>query len=162
MPTRFLLVLLAFTACAPTTPAVTKITATASPAPTASPTASPAPPTASPSPEPAKAPPAPRTAQMRAKEATVPAVTGSRRTVSSTAYCLRGTMADGTQVRDGSVAMNGVPFGSRWRVLSGPVAGREYFVRDRIGHSSQFDIWMSGCGAALQYGRRTIGIERVG
>ena len=57
--------------------------------------------------------------------------------------------------------MNGVPFGSKWKVLSGPMAGRTFTVNDRIGHSSQFDIWMASCDACYQYGRKTIDIERV-
>lgn len=87
---------------------------------------------------------------------------GNQRTVSSTAYCLTGTMANGQRVHDGAVAMNGVGFGVRWRVLSGPMAGRVFTVKDRIGHSSQFDIAMPGrCDAARRYGRHTITIERV-
>ncbi len=87
--------------------------------------------------------------------------TGHVRTVSSTAYCLRSRTADGGRGYDGSVAMNGVPFGSKWKALTGPRAGQVFTVNDRIGHSSQFDIWMSSCAAALQYGRKEIQIERV-
>lgn len=71
-------------------------------------------------------------------------------------------MANGEYVHDGAVAMNGVPFGTRYRVLDGPMAGRVFTVKDRIGHSSEFDIWMESCNAALNYGRRTIHIEKVG
>jgi 3D (Asp-Asp-Asp) domain-containing protein len=67
-------------------------------------------------------------------------------------------MASGKQVYDGAVAMNGVPLGTRYRVKE---TGRMYVVEDRIGHSSQFDIWMSSCAAARQWGRRSITIERV-
>jgi hypothetical protein len=87
---------------------------------------------------------------------------GEVRSVDSTAYCLRGTMANGEQVHDGAVAMNNVPFGARWKVLSGSMAGRIFTVKDRIGHSSEFDIWMSSCDAAWYYGRQQIHIERVG
>ena len=80
------------------------------------------------------------------------------RLVSSTAYCLRTPTADGGRGYVGSAAMNGVPLGSRWRVVE---TGREYTINDRIGHGSGFDIWMPTCEAAIQYGRRTITVERV-
>lgn len=93
---------------------------------------------------------------------------GQIRTVNSTAYCLTGTMKDGTRASDGSVAVLGsalrswAPMHSRWEVLSGPYAGRVLTVRDRVGHGSQFDVAMPGrCAAARQYGRRTIAIRRV-
>ena len=88
--------------------------------------------------------------------------TGSSFKVESTAYCLRGTMANGQQVHDGAVAMNGPAFGTKYVVLSGPKDGRTYTVKDSIGHGTQFDIWMSSCDAARQYGRRTITIARQG
>lgn len=84
---------------------------------------------------------------------------GATLRVTSTAYCLTGTMANGQRVFAGAVAMNGQPFGSRWRVVD---TGAEYVVADRIGHGSQFDIAMPGdCAAAIRYGRRTVTIERV-
>lgn len=96
--------------------------------------------------------PAPATASA------APAGTGDTRVVSSTAYCLTGTTASGAPARHGTVAMNGVPLGSVWRV----VGGGTYVVADRIGHGSGFDIAMPGdCDAAIRYGRRTVRIERV-
>lgn len=87
---------------------------------------------------------------------------GPARRVNSTAYCLTGTMANGRRVFHGAVAMNGVAFGTRWRILDGPLAGRVLTVADRIGHSSQFDVAMPGdCQAARRYGRRTVTIERL-
>lgn len=74
----------------------------------------------------------------------------------STAYCLNGTMADGTRTRSGSVASNRHPLGQRLTVN-----GQRYIVRDRIGHGSELDIWMSSCADALRYGRRTVKV-RVG
>lgn len=95
-----------------------------------------------------------------------PAMVGGRvygvRVVSSTAYCLTSRTADGGRGYVGSVAMNGVPFGSRWLVRSGPMAGQVLEVNDRIGHSSEFDVWMPSCDAAITYGRRQIEVERVG
>lgn len=101
-------------------------------------------------------PPSPR--NIPAEIPPAPAI----RTVESTAYCLTGQMANGDLVHDGAVAMNGVPFGARWRILSGPFSGRVLTVKDRIGHSSDFDVAMPGrCDEALGYGRRSIEIERV-
>lgn len=84
---------------------------------------------------------------------------GDVRRVSSTAYCLRGRMASGKPTYSGAAAMNGVPLGSRWHVVE---LGRTFIVEDRIGHGSQFDIWFASCEAAIQYGRRTVTIRRVG
>lgn len=85
-----------------------------------------------------------------------------RRVVDSTAYCDHGVMANGEWTSDGMVAMNGVGFGEKWRVLDGPMAGRVFRVADRIGHSSSFDLWLPTCDEARQYGRQQIQIERVG
>lgn len=84
------------------------------------------------------------------------------RSVSSTAYCLQGRMANGEWVHDGAAAMNNVPFGSQWQVLDGTMAGRVFTVKDRIGSGSEFDIWMYDCNAAIRYGRQQIRIQRVG
>ncbi|CAN5849512.1 hypothetical protein BH23ACT12_BH23ACT12_23210 [soil metagenome] len=82
--------------------------------------------------------------------------------MSSTAYCLTGRMASGRFVYPGAAAMNGVPLGSRYRVLDGPRAGSTFVIEDRIGHSSGFDIAYPGnCGAARAYGRRTISIQQA-
>lgn len=86
---------------------------------------------------------------------------GARR-VSSTAYCLTGTMASGRRVYWGAAAMNGTPLGSRYQVLDGPRAGETLTVEDRIGHGSAFDIAYPGdCRGATNYGRRTISIRPV-
>ena len=77
----------------------------------------------------------------------------------STAYspCSSGSvMADGSHVRWGSVAQNGLRLGTRIR-LTRPVHGRRVFtVRDRIGHGTQLDIFMPSCRAAVLYGRRRV------
>lgn len=106
-----------------------------------------------------KAAPPRSTTTKPAEPATRPSggTAGARR-VTSTAYCLTGTTANGGRGHAGSVAMNGVPFGSRWRVVE---TGQVYVVNDRIGHGSQFDIWMGSCSAARSYGRRTIHIVRA-
>ena len=57
--------------------------------------------------------------------------------------------------------MNGVALGSRWRILTGPLAGSTVTAEDRIGYGSQFDIWAPTCAAARAYGRREIVIARA-
>ena len=70
-------------------------------------------------------------------------------------------MADGNTVYYGAVAMNGVPFGTKYQILSGTEAGQVKTVEDRIGSGSEFDIWMGSCDQAIQYGRQQINIQRV-
>ena len=102
------------------------------------------------------------TTTRRARPAVAATADGTTR-VNSTAYCLTGTMANGRRAHWGAVAMNGPTFGTRYEVLDGPFAGHTFVVSDRIGHSSQFDIAMPGnCTGAINYGRRTITIRRVG
>jgi hypothetical protein len=82
--------------------------------------------------------------------------------VTSTAYCLTGTMASGRRVYPGAAAMNGTPLGSRYQVLDGPRAGETFVIEDRIGYGSSFDIAYPGdCRGAYSYGRRTISIRPV-
>ena len=105
-----------------------------------------------------------RASRSRTATTVKPAVVrpvGGIRIVVSTAYCLTGTMANGQRVHDGAVAMNGEPLGARFEVIDGPRAGSVVTVADRIGHGSQFDIWMASCDAARAYGRRLIHIRRV-
>ena len=90
-----------------------------------------------------------------------PSSGGATRRVTSTGYCLEGTTASGVPVGTGMVAMNGVALGSRWRIHDGPYAGTTLEVTDRIGHSTEFDIWFDDCADAMAYGRRTITVERV-
>jgi 3D (Asp-Asp-Asp) domain-containing protein len=80
--------------------------------------------------------------------------------VVSTAYCLTGTMADGSYTREASIAHNGFPLGTRVTV-SPPFRGRRRFVvRDRIGWGTDLDFWAPSCGSAIQYGRRVIRVRR--
>lgn len=83
-------------------------------------------------------------------------------TVRSTAYCESGLMASGAFTYWGAVAM-AEPFGSRWLVLSGPLAGQVFTAADRYGWGTQFDVAMPGeCGRARVYGLRIIQVVRVG
>lgn len=84
-----------------------------------------------------------------------------RRVVNSTAYCEQGRMASGKWVYDGAAAMNGIRFGTRFEILTGPLAGKIVVVEDRYGHSTEFDVWMESCADAIQYGRRRIEIQRA-
>ncbi len=88
-------------------------------------------------------------------------MSGLELTVDSTAYCDRGTMADGNETHDGAVAMNDVEFGTQYMILSGPLHGKVVTVEDRIVSGSQFDIWMEDCDAAIQYGRQQIQIQQL-
>lgn len=86
----------------------------------------------------------------------------SRLRVHSTAYCLQGRMANGQSAHSGAAAMNGVPLGTKFKVMTGPLRGEVLTVKDRVGSGSEFDVAMpSNCTAARSYGQRTINIQRV-
>lgn len=74
--------------------------------------------------------------------------------VSSTAYCLRGGMADGTHTRPGAAASNRHPLGTRIRLERRALGRRHFRVTDRIGHGTELDLWTGSCSAAVRYGRR--------
>lgn len=77
-------------------------------------------------------------------------------TVSTTGYCLRGTMANGQYVHWGAVANNFLPLGATIR-MSRAIYGRRYFkVKDRIGWGTALDIWFPTCSQARVFGRRTL------
>jgi len=99
--------------------------------------------------------------------ATLPAEvaqSADERVTTSTMYCLSGTTASGTPVRDGVVGVSMGEFyrlkGSRWEVLTGPHAGRIFTVEDK-GPLADFDMWTASCREAITYGRRTIRIRQV-
>ena len=78
--------------------------------------------------------------------------------VSSTAYCLRGRMANGRYVHHGAVASNRHRLGT-WIRMRRPrrVFGRRTFtVGDRIGYGTELDFLTSSCASARAYGRRTV------
>lgn len=81
----------------------------------------------------------------------------------ATAYCLRGTMADGTFTRGGSAAHNGYALGTRIHVSPAPWwwPSGNFTVRDRIGYGTDLDLWAPDCGTAIAYGRRSVSV-RVG
>jgi 3D (Asp-Asp-Asp) domain-containing protein len=73
----------------------------------------------------------------------------------TTAYCQGGRMADGVPAHPGAAAMNGVAFGTRVTVESGPGAGWSLTVEDRHAPGSTgLDVFMRSCAEALAYGRR--------
>jgi len=76
--------------------------------------------------------------------------------VSSTAYCVRGRMANGRSTHMGAVAMNGVQLGTRIRASRSPTGLRWHTVEDRIGSGSQLDFWVPSCAQARAWGRRTV------
>lgn len=77
----------------------------------------------------------------------------------STAYCLNGRMADGTMVRAGSIAHNGLPLGTHVTVYPSPTGRRRFVVRDRIGWGTQLDFWLPSCAQALTWGRRVVHVK---
>lgn len=89
---------------------------------------------------------------------TAPTAPSKRLTLSSTMYCEHGVMASGKYTHDGAVSSKVLPRGSRWRVLSGALAGRVFTVED-TGSLAIFDMWVPSCATAIQYGRRPISIE---
>jgi 3D (Asp-Asp-Asp) domain-containing protein len=97
----------------------------------------------------------------RAPSTPAPPQTGATRSIKSTAYCQRGTMANGHQVHSGAVASIVLPMGSTWRVLTGPMAGAVVTVEDRGGRAATFDIWMASCSQAINYGHPSIQIASV-
>lgn len=77
-------------------------------------------------------------------------------TVNSTAYCLKGQMADGSRARPKSVASNRHRLGTRLKIKSGKFKGRVVVVRDRIGYGTELDFWMPSCSAARKYGMKRV------
>lgn len=81
-------------------------------------------------------------------------------TLSSTAYCETGLMANGHHTHRGAVAANRWPLGTRLHVSDSPYGAGTFTVTDRIGHGSQLDFAIPGdCPAALRWGRRTVRVE---
>ena len=79
----------------------------------------------------------------------------------STAYCLGGRMFNGRFTHDGAVAVpRSWPMGGWYQVRSGPLKGKVLKAEDRIGHGSQFDIWMP-CSRTAWYGRRSISVAQI-
>lgn len=102
-------------------------------------------------PRPASTQPPPR-ASVPAPTASAAGHSGTR--LVSTAYCLRGTMANGEQVHAGAAASNHFPLGTRVTVLD---TGASYIIKDRSAPGATgLDIWMSSCEAARNYGRRSV------
>lgn len=146
----------------PMSAAITAAVDAEPPPPTTTTTAPPPPPTTAVPVTHSTTPKASRSTPVRSKTAPPPpppASSGEVRTVNSTAYCLTSPTANGERGYPGSVAMNGVPFGSKWRIVGTDTV---YRVNDRIGHGSQFDVWVSSCSYATDvYGRKTLTIERI-
>lgn len=74
-----------------------------------------------------------------------------------TAYCLHGTMADGTQTRDGSIACP-----RAWKLGTEVVIlGKTMHCRDRLAKrfDNRTDIWMPSCKAAKQFGKKKLRVE---
>jgi 3D (Asp-Asp-Asp) domain-containing protein len=73
------------------------------------------------------------------------------------------TTASGTKVRDGIVAMNGLPFGTKIRIPS-HYGDKIFTVTDRMNAkwgNKRIDIWMPTRNDAKQWGVRTVTVEIV-
>ena len=71
------------------------------------------------------------------------------------------TTASGSKVRDGIIAMNGVPFGTKIRIPE-KFGAKVFVVQDRMHArygSSRADIWMKNRNAAKQWGVRRVKVE---
>jgi 3D (Asp-Asp-Asp) domain-containing protein len=71
------------------------------------------------------------------------------------------TTASGQKVRDGIIAMNGVPFGTKIRIPE-KFGSKVFVVQDRMAarHGSyRADIWMKTRTAAKQWGVRRVKVE---
>lgn len=111
--------------------------------------------TADPAPTPHWARTEGRPASRSRQDRRSPAATGT--SLSSTAYCETGLMANGHRTYRGAVAGNAWPLGTRLHVSNSPYGPGVFTVTDRIGHGSQLDFAIPGdCGAARQWGRRTV------
>jgi 3D (Asp-Asp-Asp) domain-containing protein len=89
---------------------------------------------------------------------TVASPSGSRMTVQSTGYCLRGTTATGIPTGWGVVAVDPavIPLGTKMFVPGygeGVAADTGSAVKGAI-----IDVWFPSCAQALQWGRRTVTI----
>lgn len=74
------------------------------------------------------------------------------------------TTASGQKVRDGIIAVNGLPFGTKVRIPS-HFGDKVFVVSDRMstkwGTLKKIDIWMPTRAAAIQWGVRTVTIEII-
>jgi 3D (Asp-Asp-Asp) domain-containing protein len=71
------------------------------------------------------------------------------------------TTASGQKVRDGIIAMNGVPFGTKVRIPE-KFGDKVFVVQDRMNSrygSSRADIWMKTRNDAKQWGVRRVKVE---
>lgn len=69
-----------------------------------------------------------------------------------------GRMADGTFVRDRSIAMNSLPFGTKIKLVGKTTffGRRVFYVRDRIGWGSELDFWHPSNSTCNNWGRRDV------
>ena len=79
----------------------------------------------------------------------------------ATAYCLKGKMANGQRVSQGSVAVDPriIPLGSTIDILG---LGT-YTARDTGGliKNTRLDLWMPSCSQAIKFGRRTVKVRVI-
>lgn len=83
----------------------------------------------------------------------------------STSYCLHSLTADGQRPQFRFIAMRGLPFGSKVRLL-GPrrktfFGLRHFYVHDRPDAYTELDFWTPSCSTATAWGRRSVSFEVV-
>lgn len=108
-----------------------------------------------PTPKPAPKKPAPKVAKVRTIVMT--AYSSTRDQTDGDPF----TTASGQKVRDGIIAMNGVPFGTKVRIPE-KFGDKVFVVQDRMSArygSSRADIWMKTRHAAKQWGVKRVRVE---
>lgn len=66
------------------------------------------------------------------------------------------TTANGTRVHVGTVAANGLPFGTKLKIEG--FGDRIFTVEDRGGSAFDIDMWMQTKAEAFKWGRRTVNV----
>jgi 3D (Asp-Asp-Asp) domain-containing protein len=81
------------------------------------------------------------------------------RSTYATAYCLHGTMRDGTYTRAGSAASNWLRLGTRITLTGRSFYGRRHFTIRDTGSAlgdGHLDLWTASCHTAIQWGKRSV------
>lgn len=121
------------------------------PEPSSTPRWLPRPSRSRPLPSPTSSRPSPRAARTHSLPVS-PRGRSFARHVSATAYCTGHTTASGRPVHEGVAATldRSIPFGTK---VSTPMG--VFTVWDRIGHSSDLDLFFDSCARAREFGRRS-------
>ena len=108
-------------------------------------------------PVPAPIPPAPAFRVAKVRTLVMTAYSSTRDQTDGDPF----TTASGQKVRDGIIAMNGVPFGTKIRIPE-KFGDKVFVVQDRMSSrygSTRADIWMKTRADAVQWGVRRVKVE---